>query len=230
MKGFIITVVVLAALLAGADVLARIGTERAIEHAVAEQVDVETVDVTLSGFPILYHILVADGVPEVRFDLTELVVGDPPISLGRVDAVLNDVDVPIRHIVSGTAPEIAVGDGGTFDVAVDEAALQQLVDRESPGWTVTVAPDGVRASGEVLGVTVEAVADLRVEAGALVLATREITAGALGIEATAEVAGALDFSVDLGPLPFGLVFDEAELRSGVVVLRGVIPPGTVFRR
>ena len=228
MKRLVVFLVVVAGLLAGLDVLARVGAERAIERAVAEEVDADTVEVELDGFPILYHLFVGEGIPEVRFGLTELLVGDPPIRLGSVDLVLKDVTVSIDELVSGAAREVTVRRGGDFEVQVSQAALQELVAREAPGWTVTLDAGSAQARGAVGDVDVEAVVDLRLEGDALVLATQEVTAGLLGLEATVAVSGLLDFRTQLPDLPYGLSFDEAQVLPGTLVLGGRVPEGAIL--
>lgn len=209
-RSVVVGVVSLGLLAAGAvvaDGLARGAAEDEVVRVVRSQLDVQgTPDVQIAGFPFLTQ-LVAGELEDVTAAAPGVTLDGVAVTDVRVDA--RDVSLEAPHRVGSLR----------VDVTVPTATIQQVVSERVP-VDLAVDGDALRATGELLGVTLTAGLVPRVAEGRLLVDVRDVTLGpaTLDVDELPEpVADRLDgIEVPLEGLPAGIV-----LTGAVVVPDGV---------
>lgn len=228
MKRLLVTLVVLAGLLAVADRVAASVASRAVADQVVASSSLESADVSIGGFPFLTQALGG------RYDSVSVVgrgVAAGDLTLDRLDATLTGVSVPLSDALSGSVDAVPVASvRATALVAYAELA------RRSGDRRLTVAPSGdrlrVTGSVSVLGQTVSASAlsSVRVEGGALVVTAESYSVGDAAASAAISRAlgGRFDLRIPVTGLPYGLQVSgvrvtasgvEVDAAAGATVLR-----------
>ena len=187
-------VLVAAALLV--DRLLRASAEERVadELAAAVEVDGEP-DVTVEGFPFL----------------TQLAAGELDSVQARADAIATEgvrlLDVA-AHARGVTVEEPATVARLDLDGTLPDQELQQLVEEEVEGVTVTSAADGVHLSTEVLGLDLALVAAPEVADGGFSVRVASVRLGGaeLDTDDLAPLVGEdlLELQLDVPDLPLGL--------------------------
>lgn len=204
MKRLLVTLVVLAGLLAVADRVAASVASRAVADQVVASSSLASADVSIGGFPFLTQAVSG------RYDSVSVVargVAAGEVTVDRLDATLTGLEVPLSEALSGSVSEVPVESvRATALVAYAELA------RRSGDRQLTVAPAGdrlkVTGSVSVLGqtVTASALSSVRVERGAIVITGESFTTGGKAApEAISRVLGQrLDLRIPVTGLPYGL--------------------------
>lgn len=215
MKRLLVTLVVLAGLLAVADRVAASVASNAVADQVVASSSLASADVAIGGFPFLAQAISG------RYDSVSVVargVAAGEVTVDRLDATLTGLEVPLSEALSGSVSEVPVESvRATALVAYGELA------RRSGDRQLTVAPAGdrlkVTGSVSVLGqtVTASALSSVRVEGGAIVVTAESYSVGdAAASEAISRaLGGRFDLRIPVTGLPYGLQV------SGV----GVAPDG-----
>lgn len=217
MRRLVVLVVVLLALgavLVVADLAALRAAERGIAERVQQSGDLPArPQVEVHGRPFLVQAL-RGRYDDVVVRSAEVPTGQ--LSLSNVVTQLRGVRMPLRSALSETGRPVPVASLTTRAVVSYEALTDSLRDR---GLRVVPAEDGlVRVTGsiQVLGRTLEASAVSRpeLEDGEIVVTAERFEVGSSVADAllSRSLGNRLDFRVDLGELPYGLVLTS--LRAG----------------
>lgn len=218
----LVLAVLLVALVIGDQVLrARIAGE--VERAAASAFAAAEADADVRGLLVLPQLVVGE-LERVDVEVRDGVVGDPPIRVVRLDASLTGLAVGFPPPTGLEAVDIG---GGTIALTIHEREVERLLRAERPGWSATVTPDGVVATGTVRDVAVRVRAEVVVDGTALELRAREVDAGALGQDASSAVAAAFDTSIAFTGVPEVVRFTGATTAEGRVVVEGVLGAGTL---
>lgn len=229
MRKFGIALIVLAALLVAAD----FGTRAYAESRTADAVQAElgiasTPDVSIEGFPFLFH--AASGqYPQVIItasDIDTAVLADL-----RATLTLSNVTLPLRDALAGNTSQLAA-QSTVLQVLVPLSSLSAALGQAN--LTLSAAPDGslaVTTSISVLGQTIPltGTADLTVANDTLTVSVGSLSAAGVDltpiITAAAEkLAGGLTQSFPLSGLPFTVTQADVAVAGGDVVLTGTTGP------
>ena len=230
MKRLLVTLVVLAGLLAVADRVAATVASNAVADQVQASASLASADVSIGGFPFLTQALGG------RYDSVSVVargVAAGDLTVDRLDATLTGVEVPLSDVLSGSVSEVPVASvRATALVGYDELA------RRSGDRRLTVAPSGdrVRVTGSVtvLGqtLTASALSSVRVEGGALVVTAESYSVGdaAASSAISQALGGRFDLRIPVTGLPYGLQVSGVSVTAeGVAVTAAagatVLSPG-----
>ena len=205
MKGLLATVLVVAALLVGADRLALVIAEHQVASKLQSFGGLSTApDVEIRGIPFLTQAVSGDY-SDVEVSASGVTAGGARIS--SLAVALHGLHVPLSDAVSGSVQSVPV-DRLTATVLLSYADLQaQLRDR---GLSLSAAGDRLRVTGSVtvLGRTVSASALSTVRlrgTDVVVTATSfDVGNGAASRALSAALAGRFDFVARVGTLPYGL--------------------------
>lgn len=178
----------------------------------------ESVDVELSGFPVVFR-AVTGRVPEAEIEIERLTTREPEVTFAPVVLDLRDLRFDPFDLALGGAGAITVGDGSAAAV-LQAHELTRLARRQGPGWEIRAQQGQLIASGDVEGSAVRVVADVSVADGALRLTAREVAVD--GGTGAAAVARAFDRSIPLPELPGRIRLTAAEATPAGVVLRATI--------
>ena len=225
MRRLAVVLVVLAGLLAVADRVAATVAARAVADQVQASAALSSPpDVSIGGFPFLTQAFGG------RYDSVSVVAVDVDageLTIGRLDATLTGVSVPLSDVLSGSVTEVPVASvRATALVGYDELS------RRSGDRRLTVVPSGdrlrVTGSASVLGqtVTASALSSVRVEGGALVVTAESYSVGGAAASAavTRALGGRLDLRIPVTGLPYGLQVSGVRVTpAGVEVDAGAGP-------
>lgn len=209
--------------LVAADQLLRMRVGREVELAAASAFAASQVDADVRGWAILPQLL-AGTIERVDLDVSDGVVGDPPVRVVLLTASLEGLAVGFPPPSGAEEVELA---GGTLSLVIHGREVERLIRAQRPGWTARVTPDGVVAVGEVEGVEVRVVADVAVDGQAVRLRASEVDAGELGAGASDAVAAAFDTTLPFEGVPASIRFTAATTRAGELVVDGELGPGTL---
>ena len=218
MRRLVLTLLVLAALLAAADRYLVHLAERTVAKQAQSSADLRTrPTVTIHGFPFLTQ-AVRGRYERIDVSATDLDRGG--VRLARLDATLRGVHLPLGDALHGSVSSIAVE-------SLDASAVVTFADLAHRSGVVgmTIEPEGtdVRVTGRVtvLGQTVRASALSRVSlrGGRIAVTARSLRV--LGQTSPALVnalAGVLDLVVPVGRLPYDLRLVGLEVTPEGVLL------------
>jgi len=228
-RKLLITLVVLAALLLAAD----FGTRAYAESRTAEAVQAElglsaAPDVSIEGFPFLYH-AVRGQYPQVIITASNI---DNALLPGiRATLTLSQVTLPPRDALSGNTSQLAA-QATMLQVLVTLSSLSAALGQ--PNLTLSAAPDGslaVATSVSVFGqqIPLTGTATITVADDTLTISVGTLTAA--GIDLTSAVtaaanslAGGLSRSFPLSGLPFSVTAADVSVVGGDVVLSATSGP------
>ena len=202
-RGVVVGVVALGLVAAGAyvaDGYARSSAQEQVAQVVTQQVEVEgEPDVRIDGFPFLTQLL-ARSLDDVTASAAGVVLDGVEVVDVTVDAHDVSLDEPYR--VGSVRLEATVPTSSVEQVVAERMQLDVVVDG-----------DVLRASGEVLGVTLTAGLVPRVEDGRLLVDVRDVTLGPATVqldELPGRIADQLvGIEVPLDGLPAGIVLEQA---------------------
>lgn len=233
MKRLVVTLVVLAGLLAVADRVAASLASRVVADQVAASSTLQSADVSIGGFPFLTQ-AVSGRYDSVSVVARGVAAGD--VTVDRLDATLTGVEVPLSAALSGSVDEVPVS-------SVRAVALLGYAElgRRSGDRRLTVAPSGdrlqVTGSFSVLGQTLSASAlsTVRVEGGALVVTAESYSVGGAAASSliTRALGGRFDLRIPVTGLPYGLAISGVDVQpdgvavaasAGATVLRPTLAP------
>ncbi|WP_158579846.1 LmeA family phospholipid-binding protein [Geodermatophilus marinus] len=210
-----------AALLWGADTLAR----RAAEALLVEEVQQATgvgsrPEVRVGGGPFLLQAL------RGRFDSVQITVrglSNGPLVIGSTTAELSGVRVPLHDLLLQEVDAVVV-DAAVQEARLDYADLDRYLRFTGRPFRVAPAGDGqVRLSGTVQALggsyDVAARARLGAEAGALVIEPTAVETGASPEGTELLLAERLSILVPLDPLPFGQTVTAVQPEEEALVVR-----------
>lgn len=219
MKGLLIGVLLLGALLVVADRIAVgvVETQVAGEIATAAALPGEP-EVEIAGFPFLTQ-AVRGRYDEVQISLTAEQLGQPEGT--RAEAFLRDVEVPLSDVLGGSVEEIPVGSvDGTATLSY--ALLSEQLD---DGMTLTRDGDRLRITGtvELLGqrVRLTAAGQVTLDGSDLVVEVEDATGAGVDVPQWLldQTVGLLDLRYTVPVLPFGLELTEVIPGEDGVVVR-----------
>ena len=185
-----------------ADGLARDEAEGQVADVITRELQVEgTPEVRIGGFPFLTQLL-AGSLDDVTAAAGAVTLDGLRVTDVTVDAADVSLAAPYR-----------VGDL-RIDATVPTASIEQVV-RDTADLDVTVGGGALRASGEVLGLTLTAGLVPRVEDGRLLVDVQDVTLGA-GTLRLDQLPGNLaerlvGIEVPLDGLPPGIVLQDAQV-------------------
>ncbi|WP_309133985.1 DUF2993 domain-containing protein [Cellulomonas sp.] len=207
--GTVVTLVVLAGAAVVVDRAALGMAEDRAAEVVTQQLDVVgEPDVTIHGFPFLTQLLTRS--------LDDVDATAAGVTLEGVDAT--DVSVHARDV--GLEAPHTVGHA-RVEATLPPESLQQVV-ADRAGIDVDLAVDGeaLRASGEVLGLTLSAGLVPRVEEGTLLVDLVDVRLGSRTLDVT-------DLPGGLGDAASGIPVPVEGLPEGVVLTSATVVPGGV---
>lgn len=221
-RTLVVLAVLLVALVAGDQVLrARVAGE--VERAAASAFAAAEADADVTGLLVLPQLL-AGALDRVDVEVTDGVVGDPPIRVVILTASLEGVAVGFPPPTGLDEVDVA---GGTLTLTIHEREVERLIRAERPGWSARITPEGVVATGTVEGADVRVTAEAVVDGTALHLRATEVDAGALGSGAADLVAAAFETSIPFAGVPENVRFTAATTATGRLVIEGTLAPGTL---
>ena len=222
MKGLLLTLVVLAALLVGADLVA----VRVAEGVIASQTQAsggfsQRPAVDVRGFPFLTQAL-AGRYDDVRVSASGTVSGTP---VERLDVALQGVRLPLSQALSGDVATVPV-EGLAGDVLL---GYRYLSEQAGDGLQVSPAGELLRVKGtvRVLGQTLTATALSAVrldDQGRVVVRAREVAGVDLSL-----LGERFDFRVPVDGLPYGLELTGLRVTPAGLALRASSGPTTLSR-
>lgn len=223
MRAFLITFVLLLALIVGADFVGRAVAESKAGEAIAQQTGGQVApEVDIHGFSFLAQALPGDY-QKVTIAQQDLAVG-PFTGVGAV-VELYDVTYPLSAAFSGSTDEMVARRAdlrATIPAAALSAHLQQT------GLTLSAGDGGaarLSTTVDVLGRQVPVSADIQLTLadGTLTLTPGQVTADGVDLPDPAALAQALTLSVPLTGLPINLdaasvgVVDDAVVVTATVL-------------
>lgn len=223
MRRTLLVLAVLLVALVAADQYLQLRVAREVEQAAASAFAASSTEADVRGWAVLPQLL-AGRIDRIDLEVTDGVVGDPPIRVVELTSSLEGLAVGFPPPSGLDEVELS---GGTLSLVIHERELERLIRAQRPGWTARVTPEGVVAIGEVQGAEVRVTADVVVDGRAVHLRAREVDAGELGAGASDAVAGAFDTSLPFAGVPESIRFTGATTRDGQLVLDGVLGPGTL---
>ena len=210
-RGVVIGVVVAAVVVGGAAVVAdrwavHETQDRAVQR-ISEEVDgaVGTPTVDVGGFPFLTQ--VAAG------SIDDITAHIPGATLGGLAAT--DIDLAATGV---TTSEPYTAEHATVSATVPTAEIQRVV-VERTGLEVVVTSTGgaLKVSGKVLGVTLAATIEPRVEGGKLLVDVTGVSLGGVGVDPSQLPGGIGDkvtgIEIPLSGLPSGLVLTDVQVTA-----------------
>jgi hypothetical protein len=204
---FLATLVLLAALLAGADLAATWVAEQRAAEQVSSVLEAPA-DVDLRGWPVSYHLVVNGRVPRAHITAT-----DVPLAEGataeRVVIDLEGVAVRWRDL-TGEVERLPNADEGWFETELEAPSVQAML-----GLPEQVVGVGFEGGVAVLSLVdlVEVEADITARDGLLVLVPRAEVAELLGVG---------EVPIDLSGQPGSPQVHEATVDGDRLVLRGML--------
>lgn len=229
MRKFLITLLVLAALLLAADFGTRAYAESQTADAVQTQLGLTAApDVSIEGFPFLYH-AVRGEYPQVILTASNIDSGLLPGARAMLN--LSQVTLPLRDALSENTSQLAA-QSSTLQVLVPLSSLAAAL--EQTDLTLSAAPDGslaVSTSVSVLGqpIPLTGTAKITVADDTLTLAVGSLAAAGVDLTplvtaAADSLASSLSRSFPLSGLPFSITAGDVSVVGGDVVLSATTGP------
>ena len=223
MRKLVITVIILLALLVAADFGARAYAESRTADAIKAEVGTDvTPDVSIEGFPFLWH-AVQGTYPQVVISATTTSADSIPGV--RAVAELETVNLPLRDALAGSAANLTA-QSANVRALIPLDSLAAALGR--PDLTLSAGPDGgivAAATLDVLGesIPVTGAATVSITNGRLMLTVEHLSAAGIDLtpvaSAAADVlAGQLSTSLSLAGLPFAITDAVAAVRGTDLVL------------
>lgn len=222
MKAFLITLVLLLALLVGADFVGRAVAESKAGEAIAGQTGGQIApEVDIHGFSFLAQALPGDY-QKVTIAQQDLTVG-PFTGVGAIVELYN-VTYPLSAALAGSTDEMVAGRAdlrATIPAAALSAHLQQA------GLTLSSGENGsarISTSVDVLGrqVPVSADVQLALADGNLTLTAGQVTADGIDLPDPGAIAQSLNLSVPLTGLPIDLDAAAVAVEGDAVVVTATV--------
>ena len=222
-RKLVITVIILLALLVAADFGARAYAESRTADAIKAEVGTDvTPDVSIEGFPFLWH-AVQGSYPQVVISATTTSADSIPGV--RAVAELETVNLPLRDALAGSAANLTA-QSANVRALIPLDSLAAALGR--PDLTLSAGPDGgivAAATLDVLGesIPVTGAATVSITNGRLMLTVEHLSAAGIDVtpvaSAAADVlAGQLSTSLSLAGLPFAITDAVAAVRGTDLVL------------
>jgi len=222
-RKLVITVIILLALLVAADFGARAYAESRTADAIKAEVGTDvTPDVSIEGFPFLWH-AVQGTYPQVVISATTTSADSIPGV--RAVAELETVNLPLRDALAGSAANLTA-QSANVRALIPLDSLAAALGR--PDLTLSAGPDGgivAAATLDVLGesIPVTGAATVSITNGRLMLTVEHLSAAGIDLtpvaSAAADVlAGQLSTSLSLAGLPFAITDAAAAVRGTDLVL------------
>ena len=222
-RKLVITVIILLALLVAADFGARAYAESRTADAIKAEVGTDvTPDVSIEGFPFLWH-AVQGSYPQVVISATTTSADSIPGV--RAVAELETVNLPLRDALAGSAANLTA-QSANVRALIPLDSLAAALGR--PDLTLSAGPDGgivAAAMLDVLGesIPVTGAATVSITNGRLMLTVEHLSAAGIDVtpvaSAAADVlAGQLSTSLSLAGLPFAITDAVAAVRGTDLVL------------
>ena len=222
-RKLVITVIILLALLVAADFGARAYAESRTADAIKAEVGTDvTPDVSIEGFPFLWH-AVQGTYPQVVISATTTSADSIPGV--RAVAELETVNLPLRDALAGSAANLTA-QSANVRALIPLDSLAAALGR--PDLTLSAGPDGgivAAATLDVLGesIPVTGAATVSITNGRLMLTVEHLSAAGIDLtpvaSAAADVlAGQLSTSLSLAGLPFAITDAVAAVRGTDLVL------------
>jgi len=222
-RKLVITVIILLALLVAADFGARAYAESRTADAIKAEVGTDvTPDVSIEGFPFLWH-AVQGSYPQVVISATTTSADSIPGV--RAVAELETVNLPLRDALAGSAANLTA-QSANVRALIPLDSLAAALGR--PDLTLSAGPDGgivAAAMLDVLGesIPVTGAATVSITNGRLMLTVEHLSAAGIDLtpvaSAAADVlAGQLSTSLSLAGLPFAITDAVAAVRGTDLVL------------
>lgn len=223
MRKFLITLVVLAVLLVAADFGARAYAEyRAASAIQAELGLAQSPDVSIEGFPFLWH-AVQGEYPQVIVSAGNIDEGLLPGTRARV--TLTTVALPLRDAVAGDTSHLTA-QAANLQVVIPISSLQAALPRQDV--TLSAGPNGTLQASTtitVLGVTIPLTgsAKLSVADDQLTLTVDNLSAAGIDLtqaaqQAASALASGLTTTIPLAGLPFTVTSGDVEVTGTNVVI------------
>ena len=223
MRKLVITVIVLLVLLVAADFGARAYAESRTAVAISSEVGTDiTPDVSIEGFPFLWHAIQGSYPRVVISASTTSADAIPGV---RAVAELQTVDLPLRDAFAGN----------TSNLTAQSANVRALIPLDSlaaavgrPDLTLSAGPDGGIVAAATLTIAGQSIpltgaATVSITNGTLMLTVAHLSAAGIDLTpvaaAAADVlAGQLSTSLSLAGLPFAITDAVAAVRGNDLVL------------
>ena len=223
MRKLVITVIVLLVLLVAADFGARAYAESRTAVAISSEVGTDiTPDVSIEGFPFLWHAIQGNYPQVVISASTASADAIPGV---RAVAELQTVDLPLRDALAGN----------TSNLTAQSANVRALIPLDSlaaavgrPDLTLSAGPDGGIVAAATLTIAGQSIplagaATISITNGTLMLTVAHLSAAGIDLTpvaaAAADVlAGQLSTSLSLAGLPFAITDAVAAVRGNDLVL------------
>ena len=222
-RKLVITLIVLLVLLVAADFGARAYAESRTADAIKAEVGTDvTPDVSIEGFPFLWH--------AVRGSYPQVVISASTTSADAIPGVravadLETVDLPLRDALAGNASNLTA-QSANVRALIPLDSLAAAVGQ--PDLTLSAGPDGgiiAAATLTVLGqsIPLTGAATISITNGRLILTVAHLSAAGIDLTpvaaAAADVlAGQLSTSLSLAGLPFAITDAVAAVRGNDLVL------------
>jgi len=222
-RKLVITVIVLLVLLVAADFGARANAESRTADAISSEVGTDiTPDVSIEGFPFLWH-AIQGSYPQVVISAST--TSSDAIPGVRAVAELETVDLPLRDALAGN----------TSNLTAQSANVRALIPLDSlaaavgrPDLTLSAGPDGGIVAAATLTIAGQSIpltgaATISITNGTLMLTVAHLSAAGIDLTpvaaAAADVlAGQLSTSLSLAGLPFAITDAVAAVRGNDLVL------------
>jgi hypothetical protein len=222
-RKLLITLVVLAVLLVAADFGARAYAEHRAATAVQSELGLATTpDVSIEGFPFLWH-AVQGSYPEVIITSSNVDQGTLPGTSARVD--LTTVTLPLRDAIAGDTSNLAAA-ATALQVVIPLSSLQQALGRDDV--TLSAGPNGtlqVSSTVTVAGVSfpVTGTATISVSDNALTLRVQQLSAAGVDLTPVAQAAASalasgLTTTIPLTGLPFTVTSGTVQVSGSDAVI------------
>lgn len=220
MRALLGTIVVLALLVVGADIGARLFAQSQAEKALRENYSAAAdPTVQIRGFSFLLQAF--------QGDYSHIELSSPDVTLGALTNVqvhidLHDVSLPLSDAISGDTSSM-VARRADFQATIPAASLGDALDQEN--LTITPTADGlvqigttVTVAGQTIPVTVAASASI--SNGSLSLTAKLISAAGVTLPAqvTQALQARLSVKLPLSTLPFSLEKAGVSAQDGALVL------------
>lgn len=216
MRNALVILVVVVALLVGADVGLRTVAESRVAGEMQQQLELpRPPDVELRGFPFLLHAL-RRRFPQAELEITGIRASGLPVD--RVDVVLEGVRFDSLSVLAGGEGSVSASEGSGTVRVTDDAITEYLEEQGMP-LSVELLGREVRVTGTVpIGrlLSFEATAEgtLAVSDGTLEFRPERIRVAG-GREAPVE---AMAFRVDLPEVMPGIVYEDVTVADGTASL------------
>jgi len=222
-RKLVIAVIVLLVLLVGADFAARAYAESRTADAIRSEVGTDvTPDVSIEGFPFLWH-AVQGSYPQVV--ITASTTSADAIPGVRAVADLDSVALPLRDALAGNASNLTA-QSANVRALIPLNALAAALGR--PDLTLSAGPDGgivAAATLTVAGLSVPltGAAIISISDGKLTMRVAHLSAAGIDLTPVASaaadaLAGQLSTSLSLAGLPFAITDAVAAVRGNDLVL------------